>query len=261
MSVSATVPLGTPLDTVLTREQERYYFASQWQLIWWRLRRHRFAMISLWFLLALYATIPFVEFLAPYELRSRHPAHIYSPPQRIRFFHEGRFVGPFVYGHLLTVNMQNLRREYREDRSRRYRVLFFAPGEPYRMWGLWRADRHLIGVEEGGVLSPSKTHVVVETLATSIPSGIELDISGVAIGEALRIADLPELEGVAYTEDPETVLMSVTAPAAEIEEEPEEVEGEEIEGEGEPVEGEEPGGESEEAAEGEEAPAAEEAAE
>ena len=133
-------------------EQERYYFASQWQLIWWRLRRHRFAMISLWFLLALYATIPFVEFLAPYELRSRHPNHIYSPPQRVHFFHEGGFEGPFVYGHLLTVNMQNLRREYREDRTRLYRVHFFAPGEPYRMWGLWRADRHLIGVEEGGTL-------------------------------------------------------------------------------------------------------------
>ena len=99
-------------------EQERYYFASQWQLIWWRLRRHRFAMISLWFLVALYATIPFVEFLAPYELRSRHPNHIYSPPQRVHFFHEGRFEGPFVYGHLLTVNMENLRREYREDRTR-----------------------------------------------------------------------------------------------------------------------------------------------
>jgi large subunit ribosomal protein L25 len=106
-----------------------------------------------------------------------------------------------------------------------------------------------IGVEEGGVFSPSKTHVVVETLVTSIPSGIELDISSVAMGEALRIADLPEIEGVTYTEDPETVLMSVTAPAAEIEEEPEE--GEEIEGEGEPVEGEEPDGQPEEAAEGE----------
>jgi large subunit ribosomal protein L25 len=103
-------------------------------------------------------------------------------------------------------------------------------------------------VVEGGVLSPSKTHVVVETLATSIPSGIELDISGVAMGDALRIADLPELEGVTYTEDPETVLMSVTAPAAEIEEEPEEVEGEEIEGEAEPVEGEEPDGQPEETA-------------
>lgn len=105
------------------------------------------------------------------------------------------------------------------------------------------------GVLEGGVFSPSKTHVVVETLATSIPSGIELDISEVDMGGALRIADLPELEGVIYTEDPETVLMSVTAPAAEIEEEPEEgeegVEGEEL------AEGEEPDGQAEESAAGE----------
>ena len=69
------------------------------------------------------------------------------------------------------------------------------------------------------------------------------------MGDALRIADLPELEGVIYTEDPETVLMSVTAPAAEIEEEPEEVEGEEIEGAEELAEGEEPDGQAEESAE------------
>lgn len=105
-----------------------------------------------------------------------------------------------------------------------------------------------VGVIEGGVFSPSKTHVVVETLATSIPSGIELDISGVEVGGALRIADLPEIEGVLYTEDPETVLMSVTAPAAEIEEEPEELEGEALEGEEEGAEGEEPYGQAEEAA-------------
>ncbi len=84
-----------------------------------------------------------------------------------------------------------------------------------------------IGTRDGGVFSPSKTHVIVETLATSIPSGIVLDVSEVEMGGALRIADLPELEGVIYTEDPETVLMSVTAPAAEIEEEVEEIEGEE----------------------------------
>jgi peptide/nickel transport system permease protein len=145
----------SPPERPRLSEQERYYFASQWQLIWWRLRRHRFAMVSLWFLLALYATIPFVEFLAPYELRSRHPNHIYSPPQRVHFFHEGRFEGPFVYGNLLTVNMQNLKREYREDRTRLYRVQFFAHGEPYRMWGFWRAERHLIGVEEGGDAVPA----------------------------------------------------------------------------------------------------------
>jgi large subunit ribosomal protein L25 len=104
-----------------------------------------------------------------------------------------------------------------------------------------------IGVIEGGVFSPSKTHVEVETLATTIPSGIELDISDVEVGGALRIADLPQIEGVVYTEDPETVVMSVTAPAAEIVEEPEEIEGEEG-----AAEGEEPDAEGEEPAEGEE---------
>jgi large subunit ribosomal protein L25 len=82
------------------------------------------------------------------------------------------------------------------------------------------------GVIEGGVFSPQRTHVSVETLATTIPSFIELDVSAVEIGDSLRIADLPVLEGVIYTEDPEGVVMSVTTPAAEIEE-PEEVEGEE----------------------------------
>jgi large subunit ribosomal protein L25 len=100
-----------------------------------------------------------------------------------------------------------------------------------------------VGVRDGGVFSPSKTHVMVETLATSIPSGIELDISAVEMGGALRVADLPQLEGVTYVDDPETVVMSVTAPAAEIVEEVEEVEGEEA---AEAAEGEEPHAEAEE---------------
>src|SRR5262245_66516668 len=87
-------------------------------------------MLSLWFLVALYATIPFVEFLSPYELGSRHANAVYSPPQRVHLFQEGRFVGPFVYGQFLTVNLENLKREYREDRSRLYRLEFFAHGRP-----------------------------------------------------------------------------------------------------------------------------------
>ena len=54
----------------------------------------------------------------------------------MHLFHEGRFVGPFVYGQFVTVNMENLKREYREDRSRMYRLRLFAPGEPYQMWAL-----------------------------------------------------------------------------------------------------------------------------
>lgn len=110
-----------------------------------------------------------------------------------------------------------------------------------------------VGTLEGGVFSPRRTTVEVLTLASTIPDFIELDVSGVALGESLRISDLPEIEGVEYTEDPEGVVMSVTAPAAEIVEEPEEdltLEGEEG-AEGEEGEGEEGDaeGSSEDAAE------------
>jgi large subunit ribosomal protein L25 len=90
-----------------------------------------------------------------------------------------------------------------------------------------------LGVQEGGVFSPRRTHVLVEVLPTEIPGFIELDVSEVEIGGSLRIEDLPEVEGVVYLEEADGVVMSVTVPAAEIEEpvvEDEELlEGEELE--------------------------------
>jgi large subunit ribosomal protein L25 len=89
------------------------------------------------------------------------------------------------------------------------------------------------GVLEGGVFSPRRTHVQIDVLPTEIPAFIELDISAVLIGESLRVEDLPELDGIVYLEEPDAVVMSVTVPAAEIEEpepeEPELLEGEELE--------------------------------
>ncbi|MBI3458192.1 MAG: ABC transporter permease [Candidatus Rokubacteria bacterium] len=152
MSVPAVLPAPAGTVRALTPEQERYYFASQWQLIWWRLRKHRLARGALWVLVVLYAVIPFVEFLSPYALRTRHPDHVYFPPQRVHLFHEGRFIGPFVYGSTMTIDMETLRREYREDRTRRYRLQVLTRGEPYFLWGFWRSDWHLLGVEEGGSL-------------------------------------------------------------------------------------------------------------
>lgn len=150
MSVPVAVPARPQAGPLA--EPERYYLASQWQLIWWRLRRHRLAVAALWFLGALYGLIPWVEFVAPYALRARHPDYVYCPPQRVHLFHEGRWVGPFVYGLTMTLDLETLKREYREDRSRLYRVRFLTEGEPYLFWGLWPARRHLFGVEEGGTL-------------------------------------------------------------------------------------------------------------
>ena len=91
-----------------------------------------------------------------------------------------------------------------------------------------------VGIEAGGVLSTARNVVQIEALVTNIPSFVELDISALEIGDALRIGDLPEIEGVTFLEDPEYTVVSITVPAAleaETDEEEEGEEGEEAEGE------------------------------
>jgi large subunit ribosomal protein L25 len=102
------------------------------------------------------------------------------------------------------------------------------------------------GVKEGGVLSQVTRELNVEALPLEIPDHLELDVSGMAIGDTLRLVDLPTQEGVTYLDDPEeTVLATVTTPTVIVEPEPEELE------EGELPEGEEaPEGEGEAPAEG-----------
>src|SRR5437868_11316115 len=64
---------------VMTAEQERFYRASQWRLMWMRFRRHRVAVASGALLLVFYAVILFCEFLTPYALRSEeHTSELQS---------------------------------------------------------------------------------------------------------------------------------------------------------------------------------------
>jgi large subunit ribosomal protein L25 len=80
------------------------------------------------------------------------------------------------------------------------------------------------------VLSQVQREINVEALPMEIPEHIDLDVSGMAIGDTRRLADLAPIEGVTYLDDPEeTVLASVGLPAREVEPEPEEpAEGEEL---------------------------------
>jgi peptide/nickel transport system permease protein len=137
-------------EVELTAEQERFYTASQWRLIWWRFRRHRLAMISFWFLLLLYGTTLITEFLAPYASSTRDPRFIHAPPQGIHLFHEGRFVGPFVHGYRYELDMDTLRRVYTRDPGTIHRLRFFCRGDPYRFWGTIPGDLHLFCPPPGG---------------------------------------------------------------------------------------------------------------
>jgi len=137
-----------------------------------------------------------------------------------------------VKGTLTHVDLQ----EVRLDQAIQARVVVELIGEP-------------VGVTEGGVLSQVNREITVEALPMEIPEHIDLDVTGMAIGDTLRLVDLRLQEGVKFLDDPEeTVLATVTMPTRFVEPEPEEVEGEEEIEEGEVPEGEEaPEGEEGEA--------------
>ncbi len=136
----------------LTPEQERLYLASQWQLMWWKLKEHKLAVGSGIFLLCLYFTILISEFLAPYNIHSRHTGFIYSPPQQVHMFHDGAFVGPFVYGMDYKLNMDNLKREYTDNPEKIDRIRFLCQGDEYEFWGVVTGRLHLFCATEGGTL-------------------------------------------------------------------------------------------------------------
>jgi large subunit ribosomal protein L25 len=138
-----------------------------------------------------------------------------------------------IRGHISHIDLQ----EVRLDQPIQASVNVQLVGEP-------------AGAKEGGVLSQVQRELNVEALPLEIPEHLELDVSGMAIGDTLRLADLPAHEGVTYLDDPEeTVLATVTLPTRVEEPEPEVEEGEELP-EGEVPEGEEaPEGAAEGAAE------------
>jgi len=159
--------------------------ASQWRLMWWKFRKHRLAVWSAVVILTLYLVALFCEFLAPYPLEHRDTNHAYAPPQRLHFVDEDGFhLRPFVYGLKGIRHPTSLRKVYVEDKSRRHPVRLFARGDPYRLWGLIPARRHLFGVASGGTVYLLGTDSLGRDMLSRIFYGarISLTIGLVGVG-------------------------------------------------------------------------------
>jgi len=114
-----------------------------------------------------------------------------------------------VRGHLLHADFQTIAM----DETRVFEVPLDPQGEAE-------------GVKEGGILDIVVREIEVECLPTDVPDQIQIDVSALEIGDALRVSDLTfESDKVSILSSPELVLLTVTPPKVEIEEEV--VEGEE----------------------------------
>jgi len=132
--------------------QERYYRASQWRMMWWKLKRHRLAVISGAILGLLYLSTLVSEILAPYGVHSRHTDFIFAPPQQVHLFDRGRFVGPFVYGFDYSLDMSNLQRDYSPNLGQVQPIRFLCLGDEYDFWGLVPGRFHLVCPAQNGTL-------------------------------------------------------------------------------------------------------------
>jgi peptide/nickel transport system permease protein len=141
------VAIETVAPAAVERE-ERIYVASQWQLMWWRFRKHRLAMVAGVVVLLFYLVALSADFLATTDPEVSEAQRSLMPPQPVYWF-DGWKLRPHVYAVKGRRDPRTFKRVYQADPTQKIPVHFFAPGFPYKFLGLVPTSRHLLGVGEG----------------------------------------------------------------------------------------------------------------
>ncbi len=143
-------PAGAPGrgPTAEAAAEQRIFVATQWQLMWWRFRKHKVAVASAIVIAGFYAVVLGADFLAYSDPDASEAQRSLMPPQRVYFFDGWRFA-PYVHGLKGARDPQTFKRVYRPDPGERIPVRFFAQGFEYKFLGLVPMTRHLIGVDDG----------------------------------------------------------------------------------------------------------------
>ncbi len=162
--------------------------APNWLLIWRKFRRHKLGLISGLFLLIAYALIPVVGFVAPYGPNQRSSEHLFAPPQMVRLFHEGEFVGPFVYPITSEADLETFQWVFVPDTTRPMPLEFFCEGADYKLAGLIPANTHLFCAPQGATVFLWGADRLGRDVFSRISYGAQLSLTVGLIGITVSFA-------------------------------------------------------------------------
>ncbi|MFN8636782.1 MAG: ABC transporter permease [Chloroflexota bacterium] len=149
----ATAEAELPVDAAVvvgTRAEERVSVASQWQLMWWRFRKHKLAMVSAVIVLIFYFGVAFADFFAYADPEVSDAQRGLIAPQPIVWFDPdtgGWF--PHVPGLVGKRNPLTFKREYVIDPTVKVPITLFGEGFEYKLFGFIPTNRHLLAMADG----------------------------------------------------------------------------------------------------------------
>ncbi|MCD4718815.1 MAG: ABC transporter permease [Desulfobacula sp.] len=135
------------------KEIRRLDLAGYWQLVWWRFRRHKMAMIGGSILSLFLIITAFCEILSPYGPQTRNSQYSQGKPMGIHFvdkdwnFH----IRPFAYGRINKRDPVTFKLTSEVDTNVYWPIKFFVRGASYKLWGVFNTNIHLFGTESGFV--------------------------------------------------------------------------------------------------------------
>ncbi len=166
----------------LSEPERKDMDASNTALVWRRFKRHKLGFFSGLFLFISYLLLPFAGFLSPYTPNERNADHLYHPPQFVHWWHEGDFIGPFVYPTTAEADLEQFRWTYEVDRTRPMPLLFFCERTPYRLMGLFETKRHLVCAPSGATLFVLGSDRLGRDVMSRILYGAQLSLTVGIIG-------------------------------------------------------------------------------
>src|SRR2546425_10762343 len=126
-----TEPAPATPDTA----EDRISVASNWRLVWWRVRKHRLALLSALGLRALYGVGLFPDFVSTQDPEATDARLAFIPVHRLHLF-DGARLSPSAPAVAVKRNPTTLRMEWGVDGSRKTPVRFFVTGYSYRLLGI-----------------------------------------------------------------------------------------------------------------------------